>query len=106
MRYEEMFDKVKAAAEGIDVSEITEHLAIQVDIIGEGAGIFYIEIKDGSLYIEPYDYVDHDAQFIVSAKDFIKIISGKLDPITAFTLGRLKVKGNFQKALLLKKIKF
>lgn len=106
MTYEEMFAQMKEAAQGADASAVEGHLAIQVDIVGEGAGVFYIEVKDGQLYIEPYDYVNRDARLTVSAKDFLKIISGKLDPVTAFTLGRLKVEGSLQKALLLKKINY
>lgn len=104
MTYEEMFAMVKDKIKDADVSGVDGHYAYQVNITGEGAGIFYIEIKDGQLFVEPYDYKNHDAKFTTNMKNFLKICEGKTDPITAFTLGQLKVEGDFTKALALKKI--
>lgn len=87
-----------------DVSDIQEHLAYQFNITGEASGIFYVEVKDGKLYVEPYEYYDRDAMFTASAKTFMKIIEGKLDPVVAFTLQKLKVEGNFDKALRLNEL--
>lgn len=102
MTYEEIVQKVKEIFQNVDVSNISEHLAYQFNITGEGEGIFYAEVKDGKLDIEPYEYHDRDALFICSAEVLFKIISGKLDPVIAFTTGRLKVEGNIDKALKLK----
>lgn len=38
------------------------HLAIEMQIVGRGAGVFYIEIKDGKMNIEPYCYNKPDAK--------------------------------------------
>ena len=46
-----------------DVSDIQEHLAYQFNITGEAEGIFYAEVKEGKLYVEPYEYFDRDAMF-------------------------------------------
>ncbi len=102
MTYEEIFNKVKAVFKDADVSMINEHLAYQFNITGEGAGAFYAEVKDGRLSIEPYEYHDRDAMFICKADVLFKIIEGKMDPVLAFTLGKLKVEGDIGKALRLK----
>lgn len=102
MTYEEIVTKVKDTFKDADVSKVNEHLAYQFNITGEGAGSFYVEVKDGKLYIEPYEYHDRDATFICSADVLFKVISGKLDPVMAFTLGKLKVEGDLGKALKLK----
>lgn len=102
MTYSEFFSSVKTRFMGTDVSDIREHLAYQFNITGEGSGIFYIEVKDGQLYIEPYEYFDRDAMFTASADVFEKILNGKMDPVIAFTLQKMKVEGNFDKALKLK----
>ena len=81
---------------------IDEHLAYQFNITGEGEGAFYAEVKDGKLDIQPFEYFDRDSLFICSADVLFKIISGKLDPVLAFTLGKLKVEGSIEKALRLK----
>lgn len=87
---------------GADVSDVTEHLAYQFNITGEAEGIFYVEVKEGVLYVEPYEYFDRDAMFTASAETLMKIAEGKLDPVLAFTLQKLKVEGNIDKALKLK----
>ena len=102
MTYADMFSKVKGMLMDADVSDIHEHLAYQFNITGEAEGIFYAEVKDGQLYVEPYEYFDRDAMFTCSAETLFKIADGKTDPILAVTLGKLKVEGNIDKALRLK----
>lgn len=102
MTYAELFSKVKGMLVDADVSHVQEHLAYQFNITGEGEGIFYAEVKDGKLYVEPYEYFDRDVIFTSSADTLLKIMGGKKDPVLAFTLGQLKVEGDIDKALKLK----
>ena len=89
----------------ISVSDIREHLAFQFNIEDEEAGgIFYVEVKDGELSVEPYEYYDRDAMFTATPDIFLKIAEGKMDPVWAFTVQKLKVEGNIDKALRLKDI--
>lgn len=104
MKYEEIIDKVKEIFSETDVSMIDEHLAFQFNITGEGEGAFYAEVKEGKLDIQPYEYFDRDSLFICSSDVLFKIISGKMDPVLAFTLGKLKVEGSIEKALKLKEL--
>ena len=104
MTYADMFSKVKGMFMDADVSDIHEHLAYQFNITGEAEGIFYVEVKEGALYVEPYEYFDRDAMFTCSAETLFKIAEGKTDPVLAFTLGKLKVEGNIDKALRLKEL--
>ena len=104
MTYAEMFAKVKVMLMEADVSDIREHLAYQFNITGEAEGIFYAEVKEGKLYVEPYEYFDRDAMFTCTAETLFKIADGKTDPILAVTLGKLKVEGNIDKALKLKEL--
>lgn len=102
MTYAEFFAEVKGKFLDADISDVTEHLAYQFNITGEAEGIFYVEAKEGKLYVEPYEYYDRDAMFTCSAETLMKIAEGKLDPILAVTLQKLKVEGNIEKALKLK----
>ena len=102
MTYAEFFAEIKSQFMGADVSDVTEHLAYQFNITGEAEGIFYVEVKEGELYVEPYEYFDRDAMFTASAETLMKIAEGRLDPVLAFTLQKLKVEGNIDKALKLK----
>ena len=104
MTYSEYFASVKTQFMGADVSDITEHLAFQFNITGEASGNFYVEVKDGKLYIEPYEYYDRDALFIGTAELFTAIIKGEKDPVAEFLCHKLKVEGNIDKALKLKDI--
>ena len=102
MTYAEFFYEIKNRFMGADLSDITEHLAFQFNITGEAEGIFYVEVKNGELRIEPYEYHDNDAIFVGSAELFTAIMKGEKDPVDEFLKFRLKVIGNLDKALKLK----
>ena len=72
MTYADMFSRVKGMLMDADVSDIHEHLAYQFNITGEAEGIFYAEVKDGKLSVEPYEYFDRDAMFTCSAGDAVQ----------------------------------
>ena len=63
-----------------------------------------MEVKDGTLHVEPYEYYDRDAMFTCSAETLRELAEGKLDPVLAFTVQRLKVEGNIDKALRFKEL--
>ena len=105
MTYAEFFQEIKSKFMGTDVSTINEHLAYQFCIDdSEAGGIFYVEVKDGQLYVEPYEYYDKDANFIADVNTFRKIAEGKLDPVVAYTSGKLRVEGNIDKDIMLKDV--
>ena len=105
MTYADFFYEVKGKFMGADVSDIHEHLAYQFNIEDEEAGgAFYVEVKDGVLYVEPYEYYDRDAMFISTPEIFRKIADGEMDPVWAFTTQKLRVEGNIDKALKLNDI--
>lgn len=104
MKYAEFFAQIKGKFLEADVSDVMEHLSYQFNITGEAEGIFYVEVKDGKLHVEPYEYYDRDVIFISDADTFMKIAEGKLDPIVAVTLQKLVVEGNIDKALKFKEL--
>ncbi|MCH5324891.1 MAG: SCP2 sterol-binding domain-containing protein [Eubacterium sp.] len=104
MKYEEIVAKVKELCEDADLKGYDNHLAVEVEIKGEGEGVFYIEAKDGKINVQPYDYHDRDVRLITSGDNFLKLANGKLDPVLAFTIGKLKVDGSIEKALEFKKL--
>lgn len=104
MTYEELVKKVSDLAADADASKIQGHVAFQFNIEGEAAGAFYLEIADGKVNIQPYEYYDRDVLVTCTAETLLKIVSGKLDPIFAFTTRKIKVEGDLGKAVLLKEI--
>ena len=73
-------------------------LAVQVTL-SDLNEVFYVEIKDGKLSVEPYEYNDRQANLIISSDKFIKLINKELNPVLAFTTKKLKVEGDAGKAL-------
>ncbi len=104
MTYEEIFSKSKEIIMQADVTGFKNKLAVQVNIIGEGEGAFYIELKDEKLSVEPYEYYDRDCILILTGEDFLKLANNQLNPVAAFTTGKLKVEGSIDKALEFQKI--
>ena len=51
MTYEEIVEKVRERLKDADTSKVDGFLAIQVNITEEGAGAFYVEVKDGKLLL-------------------------------------------------------
>lgn len=103
MTHEELVTTVREKMSKADVSGV-QFIAIQVNITGKDSGVFYIEIKDGKASVEPYDYHDRSCAFTIDQPNFLKLINGKLDPVAAYTLGKLKVDGDLGKALEFSKL--
>lgn len=104
MTFDLVFKQIKKGLEGMDPSVIDGKLAIQVTLTGLGGGTFYIEVLNGKLSVEPYDYHDRDAALTISVGDFKKLAEGKLDPVDAFNTGKLQIDGSIEKALELVKL--
>lgn len=101
MNFEEILSMVRIKFGQADIGGIEGKLAIQMNLTGENGGVFYVEVLNGKLSIEPYEYNDRDVKLIMSADNFLKMVDGKLDPVVAFSTGRLKVEGDMGKALQL-----
>lgn len=98
MKMETILKKLEAMRDKVDISK-TDFLAVQVNLTDVIPGVFYVEVKDQQLNIAPYDYYDRSCAITVSSTNFNKLIEGKLDPVVAFTMGKLKVDGDLGKAM-------
>ena len=104
MTYEELVKQVQEAYLDADASKVKEHLAIQFNVEGEAAGAFYLEVAEGKVIVQPYEYHDRDALVTTKAAVLQDIAAGKLDVVKAFLTGKIKLDGNVGKAALLKEI--
>jgi hypothetical protein len=77
MTYEKIVEKVTKALAKVDASGVKGHLAVQVDVYGEGEGAFYIEVKEGKVNVQPYEYFDHDLRIRCTGDEIIAIVEGK-----------------------------
>ena len=103
MTFDELITKVRTIASKTDVSD-HDFLAVQINISGKESGVFYVEVKDHKISVEPYDYHDRNCAITISLTDFNKLIDGKLDPVLAFGTGKLKVDGDVGMALEFSKL--
>ncbi|MBR3635150.1 MAG: SCP2 sterol-binding domain-containing protein [Lachnospiraceae bacterium] len=103
MTFNELVEKVRKLAGNVDANG-RDFLAVQVNIEGKENGVFYVEVKDGRINVEPYDYHDRNCAVTMNLTNFNKLIDGKLDPVLAFTTGKLKVDGDIGKALEFSKL--
>ena len=77
MTYEKIVSAVKKAIGKKDVSKMAD-VAVQVDIIGEGEGAFYVAVKEGKVEVAPYEYYDYTAKYVVTADELMDVVNGKV----------------------------
>ncbi len=104
MTYHELVEKVRSAYGNVDAGFVSQHVAFQFNITGEAEGAFYLEIADGKVNVEPYEYYDRDVLVTTSAENLLDIVNGKLDPVKAYLTGKIKAEGNIGKAAFLKEL--
>ena len=74
-----------------------EKYAIQCNITGEGAGVFYIENMHGKLNIEPYEYIDNDVIISANFDTYMLLAISQLTVDKAIDTGLLQVlRGNVE----------
>lgn len=96
MTYEQIVAKVKEIMAGKSAADCKEHIAAEFHITGEGEGAFYIEVNDGKIAVEPYEYYDRDFIVTASADDIIAFADGKSNDVV--------IDGNNEKADSFKKL--
>lgn len=103
MTFNEIVEKTRERAKTTDVSQI-DFLAVQINLTGPDGGVFYLEAKNGNVSVEPYEYIDRSCAITLEPANFLKLAEGKLDPVMAYTTGKLKVDGDLGKALEFSKL--
>jgi putative sterol carrier protein len=63
-----------------------------------GADPFYLEIANDTATVKKGNAQNAVATIIMSAQDMVDMFRGKLNPISAFMSGRLRVEGNLFEA--------
>ncbi|MBW1709731.1 MAG: SCP2 sterol-binding domain-containing protein [Deltaproteobacteria bacterium] len=96
---EEIFDMMADAfkpdaAQGVDV-------VFQYNISGPEGGDWNITIKDQKCEIKKGQAENPTTTMQLSDEDFVKMITGELNPMMAFTSGKLKIQGDMMKAQVL-----
>ncbi len=98
MRYEEIIEYVQKNLKKTAAKKIEKHIAVEFDIYGEGEGAFYVEVKDGTITVEPYEYYDRDAKVYITADELVKLVNGEKTPEESFAEGILMIEGDIDAA--------
>lgn len=106
MTYEELVANIQKTYARADAKSIPGHVAIQVNVTGEGEGAFYIEVADGAIHVEPYEYYDRDAIISTSAQHILDIVTKKDSVEALLAAGQADVYGNVDKTSLFGEIRF
>jgi long-chain acyl-CoA synthetase len=97
----DIFNTMEARVNPEGVQDITANYGYV--ITGSGGGVWTVSVKDGTVKVLEGLH-DPQVTTTISARDWIDITLGKLDGMTAFTSGRLKVEGDL--GLLTKATRF
>lgn len=104
MTYEKIVAMMQTYYVNADATKVNGHYAVQVNVIGEGEGAFYIEISDGKVNVQPYDYVDRDGCISVSAEILTVITKGETCYCEAAKASQITITGDEQTAAVLDSI--
>ena len=79
-------------------------VVFQFDISGPNGGSWTITVKDGACQVAEGSHSSPTTTIKMGDDDFVKLISGELNAMSAFTSGRLKVEGDLMISQLIEKL--
>lgn len=80
------------AASGLDC-------VIQYDLAGDGGGTHHTVIKDGACEVHEGSHPSPTMTISMNASDFVDMTQGRLDGMSAFMSGKLRVSGDMGLAM-------
>ncbi|MCQ2509592.1 MAG: hypothetical protein MJ116_03930 [Lachnospiraceae bacterium] len=104
MTYQQIVEQVREYYKDANAEMIQGHLAVQVNITGEGHGAFYIEVADNKVNIEPYEYFNRDAAMYLSATTLFRIFNKETTLEKELNDFHISVEGQIGAVLILKDI--
>ncbi len=85
------------AASGVDV-------VFQWDISGTQGGLWSVVVKDGTCEVSEGSHSSPTTTLKMADEDFLKMITGELNAMSAYTGGKLKIEGDLMKSQLIEKL--
>lgn len=72
---------------------------IQFDLAGDDGGQWYVVIDQGNAAVSEGLADESAATIRMSASDFVDMMSGNLDPMNAFMMGKVRVEGDLNSVM-------
>jgi putative sterol carrier protein len=69
-----------------------------------GAGKWTADFQEGSVNIEEGETKEPECTIMAAEEDWLALVSGELDPMSAMMGGKIKMKGDMSKAMQLQRI--
>ena len=77
---------------------------LELQIVGRGAGVMYVEFSNGDINVQPFTYNHADAKIAASLDNFLAMANGSVSTGKLLMNGQLKIKGNMAKAAEMKNL--
>lgn len=96
----QFFEELPSRADPSKIAGINNTYRFDV----EGAGSWTVDVQDGTVSVTQDGDVQPDTTLKVSEENFQKLLSGELNPTTAYMTGKLKLEGDMGAAMKLQKL--
>lgn len=105
MTFKERCERIQQIFDRIDANNAKDNLSAWVNVTGGDGGtmLFAILNRKKALVFNPDAQKKTDLQVTISGENLDLILDKKLDPVQAFTKGKIKIKGNIIKVFSLRK---
>lgn len=97
-----IFENMPSRFKKDDAGEVKAVFQFHID--DQENGGWHVAVEDARCTIVRGGHEHPSCTLNISAGDFVRLFTGSLDPMTAFSTGKLKITGDIQKALLLEKL--
>jgi putative sterol carrier protein len=81
------------------------NVVFQFDISGDMGGTWHVIIKDGTCQVAEGAHASPTTTIKMADEDFVNLITGKLNAMSAFTGGKLRIEGDLMKSQLIEKLR-
>lgn len=94
MTFSECLDYFNELSECKSFDDIKDDSYFQFNIIGKDEGVFYLHISDKRMIVTCGEYRKKDVQYIATLASLDRILNGLVEPIYAYTTGKIKIHGD------------
>lgn len=88
----ELFDRMASTFNVAKASNL--NATVQFDLSGPEGGIWHVKVADGACEVNQGATASPTATVKMEADNYVKMVKGELNAVTAFMMGQIKVEGD------------